>query len=83
MGLLSRNIKITPGPDPDNWGCRVLVYGYNEISDDLSIPPTWKNGYAKLKAVEFDRCGQIDTTLAALRIENIGSVTSSPNLIKT
>lgn len=30
VGLLSRNIKVTPGPDPDNWGCRILVYGYLE-----------------------------------------------------
>lgn len=29
VGLLTRNIKVTPGPDPDNWGCRILVYGYN------------------------------------------------------
>lgn len=68
MGLLTRNIKITAGPDPDNWGCRVLVYGYNEIHEDITIPPIWRNGYAKLKGVEFDKCGQYDSTYAALRI---------------
>ena len=72
MGLLTRNIKISPGPDADNWGCRVLVYGYRQISDNLNIPPVWKNGYAKLKGVELDRCGQYDSTYAALRIEKIG-----------
>lgn len=51
VGLLSRNIRVSPAPDPNNWGCRVLVYGYNEISADISVPPTWRNGYAKLKGV--------------------------------
>lgn len=46
----------------------MLVYGYNEIHEDITIPPVWRNGYAKLKGVEFDKCGQYDSTYAALRI---------------
>lgn len=51
VGLLTRNIRISPAADPNNWGCMVYVYGYNEISEDLSKPPVWRNGYAKLKGV--------------------------------
>ena len=32
VGHITRNIKISAGADPNNWGCRVLVYSY------LSIP---------------------------------------------
>jgi hypothetical protein len=33
-----------------------------------------KNGYAILDGVEFDGCGQYDTTYAGLRIEKVGSL---------
>lgn len=68
VGLLTRNIRVSPAPDPNNWGCRVLVYGYYELSTDISIPPTWRDGYAKLKGVELDHCSQNDTSYGALRI---------------
>lgn len=32
VGHLTRNIKISPAADPNNWGCRVLVYGYSELN---------------------------------------------------
>ena len=66
VGLLSRNIRISPGPD--SWGCRVLIYGYQELNADIRIPPIWRNGYAKLKGVEIDRCSQKDTSYGAIRL---------------
>jgi hypothetical protein len=70
VGLLSRNIKISRGPDPDGWGCRVLIYSYIEIP--LVITSTYipkvRNGYAILDGVEFENCGQYDTGYAGLRI---------------
>ena len=68
---MNRNIKISAGEDPNNWGCRVLIYGYLEL-DETYKPVQWRNGYGKIHGVEFDRCGQYDTTYAALRIENLG-----------
>ena len=46
VGHLTRNIKISAGPDANNWGCRVLVYGFNQEQPDG--PPKFRNGYAKL-----------------------------------
>jgi len=43
--LLSRNIRITKGPDANGWGCRVLVYSYVDIPEnpaDLIVTRTGK-----------------------------------------
>lgn len=81
VGILTRNIKITGANDTDDWGCRVLVYGYNEIPEDLLKQPVWRNGYVKFRGVEIDKCGQRDTTLAALRFENLGIKGNASNSI--
>ena len=49
VGLLTRNIKITRGPDANGWGCRVLVYGYPQLQEEGR--PVFKNGEAKLYGV--------------------------------
>ena len=72
---MNRNIKISAGPSADDWGCRVLIYGYLEVP--VGLPPFWKNGYGKIFGVEFDHCGQYDTTYAGLRIENTGEDTNA------
>jgi hypothetical protein len=53
VGLLSRNIRITKGPDANGWGCRVLVYSYYEMPAVLSATsfPSIKTGYAILDGV--------------------------------
>ena len=70
VGYLSRNVKISSGPDPNNWGCRILVYSY--LSTPAVITPTNQpkhvNGYAKMSGVELDGCGQYDSTYAGIRI---------------
>lgn len=78
VGLLTRNIKISSAAAPNNWGGRVLIYGYEEINEDITIPPVWRNGYAKIQGVEFVGLSQYDTTNAAIRIENIGSREDAP-----
>ena len=75
VGYLSRNVKISSGPDPNNWGCRILVYSY--LSTPAVITPTNQpkhvNGYAKMSGVELDGCGQYDSTYAGIRIQKLGS----------
>ena len=52
VGHLTRNIKIEAGPDQNNWGCRMQLYGYLQIPEDLNVAdPIYYNGYAKLKGV--------------------------------
>lgn len=51
VGLLTRNIKITKGPDANNWGCRVLIYGFLPIPEGNVKTTTPKNGYAILDGV--------------------------------
>ena len=36
-----------------------------------------------MKGVEIDRCSQNDTSSGAIRIQNIGSNTGSPNTVRT
>lgn len=50
VGLLTRNIRITRGPDPDNWGCRVQVYSYimNIVNSTKAVPV---NGYVYFDGV--------------------------------
>lgn len=80
VGHLTRNIKIMPAADANNWGCKVHIYGYLEIPEDLSVSdPIFRNGYAKFHGVEMDGCGQYDTTNAAIKIEKIGSDSDTPN----
>lgn len=79
VGLLSRNIEITKGPDANNWGCRVLVYSYlMESADGTTATPM--NGYAVLDGVEINGCGQYDTSYAALKIEKLGSIAETKEL---
>jgi hypothetical protein len=66
--MMTRNIKITKGPDANNWGCRVLVYSYLMSFTDPAKPIVPVNGYAVLDGVEMDGCGQYDTSYAGLRI---------------
>lgn len=54
--MISRNIKISADLTYNDWGCRVLIYGYN--------------GYAKMKGVEFVNCGQWNGTEAGIKIDN-------------
>lgn len=68
VGMLSRNIVITRGPDANGWGCRILVYSYLEIFTDITIQPKVRTGNAILDAVEISGCGQYDTDYAGLRI---------------
>lgn len=68
VGLLTRNIKITKGPDANNWGCRVLVYSYLMSPTDPTKPVTPVNGYAVLNGVEMDGCGQYDSSYAGIRV---------------
>jgi hypothetical protein len=53
VGLLSRNIRITKGPDANGWGCRVLIYSYYEMPDVISATslPSIQTGYAILDGV--------------------------------
>lgn len=44
VGLLTRNIKITRGPDPNNWACRVQVYSYLMQFSNPATPPVPVNG---------------------------------------
>lgn len=68
VGLLTRNIKITKGDDPNNWGCRIQLYSY--IIDSLNniSTPTAVNGYIIFDGVEVNGCGQYDTSYAGIRI---------------
>lgn len=70
VGLLSRNIRITKGPDTNGWGCRVLVYSFYSMPAVISPTsmPTIETGYIIFDGVELDRCGQYDTSYAGLRI---------------
>lgn len=49
VGLLSRNIRITKGPDANGWGCRVLVYSFYSMPDispnNPISTPTIETGY--------------------------------------
>jgi hypothetical protein len=50
VGLLTRNIRITRGPDANNWGCRVQVYSYiMPIVDSTKAVPV--NGYVYFDGV--------------------------------
>ena len=76
VGHLNRKIKIKRGDDSNNWGCRVLIFGYFTGVDENYY---FQNGYAKLVGVEMDGCSQYDTTKAALNIEKVGSLKLYPN----
>lgn len=76
VGLLTRNIKIVKGDDPDGWGCRIQLYSYIvSLESSSETPPTPVNGYAILNGVEINGCGQYDTSYAGIRIEKLGSLT--------
>lgn len=48
---MTRNIKITKGPDANNWGCRVLVYSYLMTFTDPTKPIVPVNDYAIMDGV--------------------------------
>jgi hypothetical protein len=50
VGHLSRNIVITRTADPNNWGCRVLVYNF--LDGKIN-----RRGFANLYGVEIAFCG--------------------------
>ena len=68
VGLLSRNIKITKGPDANGWGCRVLVYSYADIPENPASPIVTRTGKITFDGVEVDSCGQYDSTYAGVRL---------------
>jgi hypothetical protein len=85
VGLLSRNIKITKGPDANGWGCRVLAYSYSDFDPDNPaagvLPLT---GSIIFDGVEVDSCGQYDTAYAGVRFDKLGNFennSNKPNLI--
>ena len=61
VGHLTRNIKISGNVESTGWGCRVLIYSFNETG-----APIESRGYATLNGVEWINCGQFDSTKAAL-----------------
>lgn len=65
---MNRNIKISADIGDNDWGCRVLIYGFFD-----SIENMWKSGYARMKGVEFENCGQYNSTEAGLKIYSVGN----------
>jgi hypothetical protein len=66
VGHITRKIKILRGADSNNWGFRVLVYGF--IDGDIT-----RVGVTKLNGVEFVEGGQYDTEYAALHFQDTPS----------
>lgn len=85
VGLLSRNIKITKGPDANGWGCRVLAYSYSEFNpENPAAGVVNRTGSIIFDGVEVDSCGQYDTAYAGVRFEKLGNFENNwnkPNLI--
>jgi len=65
---LTRNIRITKGPDANGWGCRVHVYSYADIPEDPAGLIVNRTGKITFDGVEVDSCGQYDSTYAAIRL---------------
>ena len=63
VGHLTRNIKISPGPDY-GWGFRILVYRFLDGT-------TVRDGFVNLDSVELYGCGQYDTTNACLDFQTV------------
>jgi len=58
---LTRNIKISGNYESTGWGCRVLIaQTYDDSIKSL------RRGYANMRGVEFENCGQFDTENAGL-----------------
>ena len=71
--LLSRNVKITT--EGNGWQFTAVV---NDFLDDLVAgAPVLRPGLVDLNNVEFDGCGQPDTSLACLRFESSGTNSST------
>ena len=71
VGHVSRNIKIVPGPDADNWGFTTIVYGF--------VNQTLRVGNVILDGVQFVNGSQSDTRNPVLKFLNTwnGNLTSS------
>jgi hypothetical protein len=74
---LSRNIKISGNKEGKGWGCRVLVYAFTEEGESMQ-----SHGYARLDGVEFENCGQFDSSRAALDLRSLDDTVDLPNVIK-
>ena len=73
VALLSRNVKITT--EGNGWQSTTVV---NDFLDDLVVgAPVLRPGFVNLNNVEFDGCGQPDTSLACLRFESSGTNSST------
>lgn len=61
VGHITRNIKIVGNNEGTGagWGCRVLVYQFEDGE-------TIRRGQAVLQGVEFDNCGQSDSSNSAV-----------------
>ena len=85
VGLLTRNIKITKGPDANGWGCRVKVYSYRDFDPANPAAGTVnRTGALILDGVEVDGCGQYDTDYAGVRFDKLGNFENNwekPNII--
>lgn len=85
VGLLSRNIKITKGADPNNWGCRILAYSYSDFNpENLAAGLVNRTGNIIFDGVEVDSCGQYDTAYAGVRFDRLGNNGNNwnkPNII--
>ncbi|CAD8161606.1 unnamed protein product [Paramecium octaurelia] len=75
VGHLTRKIKIEGGPSKHGLGCRVLIYQFEEPEANLGFP---RRGYTILRGVEFNNCGQYDTSRSGLDFRNLNS-----DIIKT
>ncbi len=85
VGLLTRNIKITKGPDANGWGCRVLAYSYPDFNpENPALQLTNRTGAIIFDGVEVNACGQYDTSYAGVRFERLGNNQNNwdkPNII--
>ena len=69
VALISRNVKITT--NLNGWAGSVLINDY--LDELVEADPIFRTGKADLSNVYFDQCGQLDTNLACLRFESIGT----------
>lgn len=70
--LLNRNVQIKP--EGNGWQFTAIV---NDFLDELVNPaPVFRTGFVNLDYVSFSDCSQMDTNLACLRFENVGTMPS-------
>ena len=69
VALISRNVKITT--NSNGWPGSMLINDY--LDELVEADPINRTGRADLDHVYFDQCGQLDTNLACLRFEAVGT----------